>query len=73
MKVELDAEVCEAYGLCVMEAPKFFAINVDADKGVVLVGRAIEPRDIAAVEAAARGCPKQAIRLSSEARTDGVG
>jgi ferredoxin len=62
MKIMLDVPVCQAYGLCVMEAPDFFEIDEEADKARLLKHTATGD-DAAAVRAAATACPVFAISL----------
>jgi ferredoxin len=61
MRVVVDRDLCEGNGVCEKRAPEVFRLG-DDDQAVVLVERpdeALRPK----VEAAVRGCPRQAIRL----------
>jgi ferredoxin len=62
MKIVVDLPACQAYGLCVMEAPEYFAINEDADKVAVLKMQ-VADEDAVIVEAAERACPMLVISL----------
>jgi len=61
MRVVVDFEACESNGMCVIEAPEVFEIRAD-DFLYVLEEEPGEERR-AAVEAAARACPKFAITV----------
>jgi ferredoxin len=61
MRVIVDTELCEGNGVCVKKAPTVFRLD-DDDIARVLIehpDEALRPQ----VEAAVRGCPRQAIRL----------
>lgn len=61
MRVIVDFGRCDAHGSCVEECPEVFALD-DEDNLHVLVaepGEELRPQ----VEAAARMCPKAAIRI----------
>lgn len=63
MKVEVDAVMCQAHGLCVARVPQVFELPDDA---AVTRGPADGdvPADlVGAVEEAALECPEQAILL----------
>jgi ferredoxin len=61
MKVEVDRNLCEGHGLCVLEAPEVFAIGED-EKSVVL--DADPPEALrTAVNTAALVCPTRAITV----------
>jgi ferredoxin len=62
VRVIVDLLKCESNGLCVVQAPDVFEID-DADELVVLNATPPEDRR-AAVEAAVRMCPKQALSLA---------
>jgi len=61
MRIEVDLDLCQGHAMCELEAPEVFAVP---KKGQVAV---IDPeppeRQRAAVEAAVRYCPTQALRL----------
>jgi ferredoxin len=61
MRVVVDPTLCEGNGLCVAAARDVFRLD-DDDQARVLVERPPEARR-AAVEAAVRRCPRQAIRV----------
>jgi ferredoxin len=60
MRIIVDRELCEGNGVCVKKAPEVFRLG-DDDVAVVLIepGEALRPQ----VDAAVRGCPRQAIRV----------
>ena len=61
MQVRVDPDLCEGNGVCEKRAPEVFRLGED-DQAKVLVERPAEslrPK----VEAAVRGCPRQAIRI----------
>jgi ferredoxin len=62
MKVEVDWALCDANGVCVVEAPRVFEMT-DDDKLVVLQEQ-VGPLDLDAVKSAIRVCPKRALSLS---------
>ncbi len=62
MRIVVNLPACQAYGLCVMEAPDYFAIDEDADKVAVLKMQ-VADEDAVTVEAAERACPMFAISL----------
>jgi ferredoxin len=61
MRVVVDRELCEGNGVCARVIAEVFRVG-DDDQAEVLIER---PDQLlhARVEAAARGCPRQAIRL----------
>ena len=61
MRVIVDHELCEGNGVCVKKAPRIFRLG-DDDQAQVLIA---EPGEAmrAELEAAVRGCPRQAIRV----------
>ncbi len=61
MRIEVDMDRCESNALCVGLAPDVFYLS-DDDELSVLVAEPVEDRR-AAVAAAARACPKQAITI----------
>jgi ferredoxin len=62
MKVNVDWGLCDANGVCAVEAPAVFELN-DADELVVLQQN-VGPQDADAVRSAVRVCPKRALSLS---------
>jgi ferredoxin len=61
MKITLDYDLCESYGVCMDLAPDVFLIDDDEQLQLLKAevgGELIEP-----VRNAARRCPKGAIRL----------
>lgn len=62
--VRVDNDRCELYGICVAAAPEVFWLSDNRLRH----GRRIDTADEAAVAAAARNCPMQAIRLRESAR-----
>ena len=64
MRVRVDPDLCEANGVCVSFAPEVFELQPD-DATVVLIPT--PPAGMrAAVEDAAAGCPRAAIRIDEE-------
>ena len=63
MRITVDTSACQAYGLCVMEAPDYLRIDEEADQVAVLKAL-VEDADAAEVEAAERACPMFAIHLA---------
>ncbi|WP_406630735.1 ferredoxin [Amycolatopsis sp. WGS_07] len=59
--VEIDREICNGYGNCVLAAPDVFDLD-DEDYAVVRPGRPT-PEDVTAVAEAVDDCPMRAIRL----------
>lgn len=64
MKVELDEELCDAHGECVVAAPEVFDIEEDEDVARVLDA---EPDEAlrGKVDLAAQLCPVAAIKIES--------
>jgi len=56
-RVVVDREVCMSAGVCEMEAPEVFELDVD---GVLQVR---EVADVSEVETAVRACPTGALQL----------
>jgi ferredoxin len=64
MRVEVDLDLCQGHAMCELEAPEIFAVP---RKGTVTVlDEAPAERLRAAVEAAVRYCPTQALRLRDD-------
>jgi ferredoxin len=57
-RVVVDREVCMSAGVCEVTAPEVFELD---DDGVLVVH---EPTDLAAVEAAVRGCTTGALSIT---------
>jgi ferredoxin len=64
MRIEVDLDLCQGHAMCQLEAPAVFAVP---RKGQVTVTEP-EPPDSerAAVLAAIRYCPTQALRLAND-------
>jgi ferredoxin len=61
MRIEADLDLCQGHAMCELEAPAVFSVP---RKGKVSVTQPAPPeRERAAVEAAVRYCPTQALRL----------
>ncbi len=61
MKVLVDFDICESNAVCMQYAPEVFEIREDDFLYVLVDEVAVEGQ--AAVEEAARRCPRQAITL----------
>lgn len=64
--VRVDNDRCELYGICVAEAPQVFRLSDNRLRHERRIDQADEV--LAAVAAAARHCPMQAIRLREAVR-----
>lgn len=63
MDIRVDLTTCERYGHCCFEAPEVFELDDDGE----LVYAATAPPELgAAVAAAIRACPVQAITVSGD-------
>jgi ferredoxin len=62
MKVNVDWALCDANGVCVVEAPRVFEMTDDDE--LVVVQEEIGAEDLDAVKSAIRVCPKRALSLS---------
>lgn len=63
MHVTVDPGSCQAYGNCLLEAPDVF--DLDEEGAVAVVLQSNPPEQLrAAVEAAVRSCPVQALTLT---------
>jgi ferredoxin len=61
MRIEVDLDLCQGHAMCELEAPAVFTVP---RKGKVSVtDPAPPPAERAAVEAAVRYCPTQALKL----------
>jgi ferredoxin len=64
MRIEVDADLCQGHAMCELEAPGVFSVP---RKGTVTVLDADPPEsERAAVEAAVRYCPTQALKLLAD-------
>ncbi len=64
MRIEVDLELCQGHAMCELEAPDVFSVP---RKGKVSVLDPTPPESArAAVEAAVRYCPTQALRLTDD-------
>lgn len=62
MRIELDADLCQAYGNCLLAAPEVFELTESTP--VVIVLRATPGEAMRAeVEEAVTSCPVQALTL----------
>jgi len=66
MKVQVDAQVCAGFGVCVGLCPKVFELH---DDGYAVVRVSEVPPELEdTVRQAVRQCPASAISISDEAR-----
>jgi ferredoxin len=64
MRIEVDADLCQGHAMCELEAPGVFSVP---RKGQVTVLDPAPPEtERAAVEAAVRYCPTQALKLLAD-------
>ena len=64
MRIEVDADLCQGHAMCELEAPGVFSVP---RKGQVTVLDPAPPEsERAAVEAAVRSCPTQALKLLAD-------
>lgn len=61
-RLELDADRCEAHGLCEMAAPDLVHLD-DDDNLIIDVPGDLDPGQLAAAGDAVRVCPVSALRL----------
>jgi ferredoxin len=61
MRIEVDLDLCQGHAMCELEAPEVFAVPRKGKVTVTDPGAAESQR--AAVEAAIRYCPTQALKL----------
>ena len=62
LRIEVDLDLCQGHAMCELEAPAIFSVP---RKGKVTVTDPAPPEHArAAVEAAVRYCPTQALRLA---------
>ncbi|MGW4335932.1 ferredoxin [Rhodococcus koreensis] len=62
MKVSVDWGLCDANGVCAIEAPDVFELTDDDELEVLKED--VGPEDVDQVRSAIRVCPKHAITLS---------
>lgn len=60
MRVEADVDLCQGHGMCEMEAPEVFEAQRDS---VTILDPEPDDSQRAAVDAAVRYCPTQALRI----------
>lgn len=65
MRIEVDTDLCQGHGMCVLEAPDVFALPKGADTVDVKVERPDESRR-GDVLRAAKYCPTMAIAVSDD-------
>jgi len=64
MRIEVDLDLCQGHAMCELEAPAVFSVP---RKGKVTVTDSRPPEAMrAAVEAAVRYCPTQALTLADD-------
>jgi ferredoxin len=64
MRIEADLDLCQGHAMCELEAPAVFSVP---RKGKVSVLDPVPPdSERAAVEAAVRYCPTQALKLLAD-------
>jgi len=64
MRIEIDLDLCQGHAMCELEAPAVFSVP---RRGKVTVTDPEPPEsERAAVQAAVRYCPTQALRLIPE-------
>jgi ferredoxin len=64
MKIEVDEDLCQGHAMCELEAPGVFA--VPRKSKVTLIDPEPPETQRAAVEAAVRFCPTQALRITGD-------
>jgi ferredoxin len=64
VKVRVNPDLCEANGVCVSFAPEVFELQADDTLRVLIPMPPEESRS--AVEDAAAGCPRAAIRIDDD-------
>ena len=64
LKINVDRDLCDSHGACVVNAPAVFHIG-DDDQMRLLVTHPVESQ-MDAVHAAVRACPKGALSLVSD-------
>ena len=61
MRIRVDRDLCQGHAMCEMEAPAIFRVPPKGQ--VVVTDREPPESELAAVRAAVRYCPTQALRL----------
>ncbi|RAY16124.1 ferredoxin [Actinomadura craniellae] len=61
MKIEVDWDRCEGYGMCEETAPHLFRVD---DNGDLHVEPNLPPDSLPVVRAAVRACPMAALKLT---------
>jgi ferredoxin len=64
MRIEVDADLCQGHAMCELEAPGVFSVPRRAK--VTVLDPAPPETERAAVEAAVRYCPTQALKLLAD-------
>jgi ferredoxin len=64
MKIEVDQDLCQGHAMCELEAPGVFAVPCKSK--VTLIDPEPPESQRAAVEAAVRYCPTQALRIAGD-------
>ena len=62
MRIVVDRFLCDGNGLCVLEAPRFFAL--DADDELHVLEESFGPEHIEQVRRAVQSCPKAALSIA---------
>jgi ferredoxin len=65
MKINIEFDMCDGHGECVIAAPEVFDLNQDGDTVVVLVenpDESLRPK----IAAAAKQCPVAAIKFEDD-------
>ncbi len=62
MQVNVNWALCDANGVCAVEAPTVFELSDDDE--LILLKEDPEPGELDAVRSAVRVCPKRALSLS---------
>ena len=65
--VEIDQDLCEGFGFCVMTAPGIFGMD-DAQNVATVLAAPFESADIDNARSAALACPARAISLGGGSR-----
>lgn len=61
MKIVVDRLLCDANGLCVLEAPDL--LSLDEDEELVILRAELQPDAVDRAEKAVAACPKAALTL----------
>jgi ferredoxin len=64
VRIEVDLDLCQGHAMCELEAPAVFSVPRKGQ--VVLTDPAPPESERAAVQAAIRYCPTQALRLADD-------